>query len=379
MMKNIKLILLGFVFLAFACEDGYIDDITPVDPGPDVSEPVVDVVSPSPVVNIPFTEQEAVVNLEFLVVDDIEIESITVNLNGSQIASFSEFLDFRRFEETLTSDALGIGVHELEIVAVDVADKTTTEIYNFEITNIYSPRPGEVFYMPFEGESFLDLISETTATEAGQVTFRDGIAFDAAHFDGSAESYLLFDPGTEIVNTSDLSLSFWTNVEFVDEDNSGGIDGIIGLVNLSNVSNFWGNLDFFIENGSNPTDGADMRIHITNDDSETWITNVNDVQGIFGAWAHHVLTYDDSSKEFKYYINGNLMTTAAASWADNLNFTNSGPMVMGTVHFQTDPSLTSATGSQPWASYLTGELDEVRIFSKALNQSEVTDLFNATN
>jgi hypothetical protein len=49
-------------------------------------------------------------------------------------------------------------------------------------------------------------------------------------------------------------------------------------------------------------------------------------------------------------------------------------MIFGTVQFQTVPSQTSATGSQPWASYLTGQLDEVRIYNKALTDAEVNAL-----
>ena len=49
-------------------------------------------------------------------------------------------------------------------------------------------------------------------------------------------------------------------------------------------------------------------------------------------------------------------------------------MVFGTVQFQTKPSLTSASAGEPWASYLTGLLDEVRIYNVALKDAEVDAL-----
>ena len=49
-------------------------------------------------------------------------------------------------------------------------------------------------------------------------------------------------------------------------------------------------------------------------------------------------------------------------------------MVFGTVHFQTTPSLTSSSTRQDWASYLTGQLDEVRIYNKALSDAEISSL-----
>ena len=122
-----------------------------------------------------------------------------------------------------------------------------------------------------------------------------------------------------------------------------------------------------------------MRLHVTNDDSETWIANVNDQPNIFNRWSHHVLSYDNEAKLFRYYINGEVMTTIAANWTDNLAFQDAENLIIGCVQFQTDPSSTSATGSQPWASYLTGEIDEIKIFDRAISANEVLALFNANN
>jgi hypothetical protein len=49
-------------------------------------------------------------------------------------------------------------------------------------------------------------------------------------------------------------------------------------------------------------------------------------------------------------------------------------MVFGTLQFQTTPSLTSNTGSQSWASYNTGQTDEVRIFNTVLTGTEISSL-----
>jgi hypothetical protein len=49
-------------------------------------------------------------------------------------------------------------------------------------------------------------------------------------------------------------------------------------------------------------------------------------------------------------------------------------MVFGTVQFQTDPSLTSESTAQSWASYLTGSLDEVRLYNAALTDDQINAL-----
>jgi len=49
-----------------------------------------------------------------------------------------------------------------------------------------------------------------------------------------------FNPGTSITGAQNLTISFWVNPTFVDVDNDKAIDGVLGLVNLSNPTGFWG-------------------------------------------------------------------------------------------------------------------------------------------
>ena len=60
-------------------------------------------------------------------------------------------------------------------------------------------------------------------------------------------------------------------------------------------------------------------------------------------------------------------------WTGPIAFENSGPMVFGTVQFQTSPSLTTH-GPEDWASHLTGTIDEVRVYNKALNEGDINAL-----
>jgi hypothetical protein len=49
-------------------------------------------------------------------------------------------------------------------------------------------------------------------------------------------------------------------------------------------------------------------------------------------------------------------------------------IIFGTEQFQTTPSLGTAGGTQGWAGYLTGQLDEVRIYDVALSASDLKAL-----
>ena len=95
-MKFLNYIFLNVLILVFfnACEDG-IDSISRVDPGPDESDPVVIIKYPSEGVQIKVPEPVTSINIKFEVTDDIEIESISVSMDGNEIANFNDFKDYR--------------------------------------------------------------------------------------------------------------------------------------------------------------------------------------------------------------------------------------------------------------------------------------------
>ena len=149
---------------------------------------------------------------------------------------------------------------------------------------------------------------------------------------------------------------------------------VVGLVNLANTAGFWGNIDMFFENGST-ADAAKFRVHITNNGGtpDHWISK-DGIPNMFGKWTGIAASYDDAAKRFKLYVNGSNIVNETDAGFGSLNFAGSGKIVLGTVHFQTTPSQTTGSGSQPWASYLTGQMDEVRIYNKALSDAEVNAL-----
>ena len=370
-MKKLYIYFTLVAFTMFGCKDGYIDDISSVDPGADESNPAVAITFPTGNITIPFTQSETDVEFKFNVSDDIEVGSIELSLNGTQLESYSDFKDYRKANLTYMYEALPVGDYSLVVTATDLSGKETSKTVNFEVTNEYVAQAGEIFYMPFEGMENRDLISENLATTGGDPGFVEGASGDASSLDVADKSYLLF-PGDLFADVTSFSVSFWMKPEFVDEDDNGSHDGAVGIFGLSNTEKFWGNIDIFIDGGN--SEGATVKSHITNDDSETWITMGN-IADLFGNWSHHVLTYDNETREFKYYINSELINTTTASWTDEFAFTSSGSMVFGTLQFMTDPSLTSATTAQDWGSYFNGEMDEVRIFNKSLTTGEVETLY----
>lgn len=213
----------------------------------------------------------------------------------------------------------------------------------------------------FDGD-YKDKVSGVAGTNTG-TSFIGGIKGQAMQ--GALNSYVLFTPGNAIKTMSSFTITYWVNSPVV-------TTGIIGMVNLAKTDGFWGNINMFFENGSTATDGR-FRANIHNGTTDTWLAK-DGIQSLFNVWTNLALSYNATTSTLKLYKDGGMIASSTAAGFGPLAFANIGNLVFGCVHFQTTPSQTTATGTQPWASYLTGQLDEVRIYNKALSDIEVNSL-----
>jgi len=219
-----------------------------------------------------------------------------------------------------------------------------------------------VGYWAFEG-SYIDSVSKTVGTGVG-TTFVNG--FKGKAMQGALNAYALSDASSEISNLKSFTISEWVNTPPPST-------GIIGIFSLVKTDAFWGNLEIFFENGSSNTNGK-FRLHAFDGVGDRTYS-VDNLVNLFNAWVNITVSYDAASATYNLYVNGALANTGKApGLTGDLNFSSVGKIVFGCVQFQTTPSQTSATGSQPWASFLTGNLDEVRVYNAVLTPTEVNAL-----
>lgn len=218
-----------------------------------------------------------------------------------------------------------------------------------------------VGYWAFDG-SYIDSVSKTAATGVG-TGFAGG--FKGQALQGTAKGYVITDLPNALKNMTSFTIDFWINTP----QNTAGI---IAPIVISRTDQFWGALDMFFENGSTTT-SANLKVHF-NGQSEVWFTN-GFVQNPWNTWQNIGLTYDAGSSTFTLYQNGSVVASQTASGLGNLVFpATATKLIFGTEQFQTTPSLGTAGGAQSWASYLTGQMDEVRIYNKALSASDLQAL-----
>lgn len=218
-----------------------------------------------------------------------------------------------------------------------------------------------VGHWAFNG-SYVDSVSGTAGENTG-TSFAAGIKGQAMQ--GALNSYVTATPSTAVSTMSSFTITYWVN-------SPPPSTGIIGMVNLAKTNGFWGNINTFFENGSSNTNGI-LKANIHNGTSDAWVEK-SGIQNMFGVWTNLALSYNAATSTLKLYKDGALLASSNPAGFGALNFQNVGKLVFGCVHFMTNPSQTSGSGSQPWASYLTGQLDEVRIYNVALSDSDLNSL-----
>jgi hypothetical protein len=218
-----------------------------------------------------------------------------------------------------------------------------------------------VGYWAFDG-TYIDSVSNTAADGVG-TSFTSG--FKGQALQGALNGYVISDLPNAIKNLKSFTIDYWINTPQ-------NTNGIIAPLVISKDNDFWGSLDMFYENGSTAS-SANFKIHY-NGQSEVWFTTAY-LSNPWGAWQNVALTYDASTSTFTLYQGGAPVTSQTADGLGDLMFSAAATkIIFGTEQFNCNPSIGTAGGAQDWASYLTGQLDEVRIYNQALTASDLQAL-----
>ncbi|MDR0749741.1 MAG: hypothetical protein LBF62_09240 [Tannerellaceae bacterium] len=366
-MKTIKYIsacLLLLMACLTACYEG-IDPLTPVAPGADGAAPVIKINYPSEGTLIRVKEDVTSLSIELEVTDDIELQTVSVSLDGKEIAAFGSFKDYRRAVEAFTYSQLGNGVHTLTVAANDLSGKTSSASVRFEKVQPYKPVYGnEQFYMPFDGD-FMEMVSIGYAAKTGNPGFADGGKKGKA-FAGAPDSYLTFpaqdaEGGVNLLQP-EFSALFWYKLN-ASPDRAGIL--VISPEDAANpeaMNNRLSGFRFFREGSATK---QTFKLNAGNGEAESWFDG-GDAASLYPAnagWVHIAFTISASSCVI--YFNGEAVCRGDFSgidWNDCsvLSVGSGAPRFTGWSHLS-DQSL----------------IDELRIFDKALAQQEILSIFNA--
>ncbi len=347
-MKFSKYIATGLFLLgmAYSCNKG-IDPLTKIEPGADTSAPVVTIKYPTEGVKIEVPELLATINIQFEVTDDIELKSISVLMDGTEITSYSTFKDYRRAVKEYSYNKVSTGLHTLAVKATDLQGKVTNAQVKFEKKPPYTAVfPGEIFYMPFDGD-YVEKVSFKSATVVGTPGFAGTSLKGLNAYAGATDSYLTF-PAAGLKN-SEFTAAFWYKLN-ASPDRS-------GIISISPAGEDRTKGVRFFREGS--ATSQRFKLNVGTGSGEVW----ND-GGVINApakdWIHLAFTVSQSS--CIVYINGAAVATVPA----------------GTIDW-TGCDLMSIASGAPNFSYWDHKsdnsfYDEMRIFNKALTSTEIQNI-----
>jgi hypothetical protein len=238
-------------------------------------------------------------------------------------------------------------------------------------------QPGAlVAYWPFNGDlkdSLSSVVGVGTGTSFGDAVKGKGLI-------ATGNSYVIVNTPDAVKSLTDFTISVWVKMPLN--------TGAAGIVSVSHTSNFWGNFDIFFDNGGNATTGQ-LKVHVFNNagladapnngSSNAWEGSYA-VTNPWDKWTHIAVTYTghytDSTSVVKVYYNGASAGTNEVKGFAPLDWSKAGPMIFGTLQFQTTPSLTTGSGAQGWAAPVNGNIDQVRVYNTALTSSQIDGLYN---
>jgi len=356
-MKRLKYILLSFITAGFlwSCEEG-IDPITAVSPPADASAPQIIINYPLEGTKIKVLEVLTSVSFDFEVTDDVEIANVKAIIDGIELASYSNFTDYRRFLQSgLEYTALADGIHEFTVIGTDLDGKTTSKSVFFEKEPAYVKKyQGEILYMPFDGD-YVDLISFKRANVVGTPGFAGESLAGTNAYAGATDSYLTLP--TEGLTNSAFSAVFWTKINNIPDRAGILVMGPEDPNSSTTQNNRKSGFRLFRENGA---DGAQRyKLNVGNGTGDHWIDGgkAADVNPNTGKWVSMAISISQSKASF--YIDGELVKEGNINaldftGCDILSIGSGSPRFNGWNH-KSDLSY----------------IDELRIFNKALTKAEI--------
>ncbi len=235
-----------------------------------------------------------------------------------------------------------------------------------------------VAYFPFDGDAVESIasIAPTVTTGVTYVTGRRGQAYQGADL-----AHLLYTlPANSKMKTlTSFTVALWIKSPLV----TGDPEPIFFQIGKS-TDLYWGNLTLALNRLDATADSLQFKAFFYKDGVDWSGQHVSYSNQAFtiNTWMHIVFEYDATTSKYKIYKNGVQVVTNTGvedrKTGDGqgplgaLAFVNADVINIGAWRPKTEGSATDA-----WMGWFLGNLDEMRVYDKALTDTEVKDLFDA--
>lgn len=350
-MKNFKYKFLGLllIFVLGSCNYDNIDPLTKVEAGSDAGSPEIIINYPQEGTVISEPEELSNVTVDLKVQDDIELQKIVVLVDDQEVATFTEFTDYRIALEQVVYEGLSMGNHSVTVRATDMEGNETVKTVNFSKEPPYTPKfENEIFYMPFD-KTFMELIGFQTADKIGDPAFSDDAYEGTGAYKGAKNSYLSI-PLPELED--EFTIAFWYKL-----DASVDRAGILTATDDDDL-----NQGFRLFRESAGEGQQKIKLNLGTGGDSVW-NDGGDFAANGADWMHITLTVSPTGTAI--YFNGVLIRSTELN-----NFTIDWTGVKNLV-------IGSGLNFNGWGHNSdTSLIDELRIFDKALSKEEIEAMVN---
>jgi hypothetical protein len=239
-----------------------------------------------------------------------------------------------------------------------------------------------VDYFPFDGNG-TEMIANLTPTLQPNVTYVAGRRGQA--YQGANMAHLLYTlPATSKLKTlTSFSVAMWIKSPLVTGDPE------ITLFEIGKSDDFfWGNLKLGLLRLNATADSLNFKAFFLKNGAVWSGQHINYSDPLFpiNMWMHMVFLYDQTTSKFMIYKDGVKIETndgVENRWAAGddvvprpplgpLAFANADKINIGAWRPKTEGTATDA-----WMGWFLGNMDELRVFDKALTAAEVKALYDA--
>jgi hypothetical protein len=247
----------------------------------------------------------------------------------------------------------------------------------------------------FPFNSSLNSTAGLAATNAG-VSFGTGLNGKTAYQGGADQTYAMYSTPSSIKSMTSFTISFWMKTPQV-------TDGAQAILQLANPTQYWPELDIDLESYSATSDSLIIKMYMENAANSVWtIAPQAFLDTAVGKWLQFTVTYNAASGSVTMYRDGTSIAftypyapaggtvgpvkfytsdpgsvgnvNSAPAWG-NADFSVSTGMVIGAWQGKVTPALNPSEGSDSWNHSFGGLLQDFRIYSTALNASDVKSLY----
>ncbi len=241
-----------------------------------------------------------------------------------------------------------------------------------------------VAYWPLNGEGN-ESLSKTAPNKTSGVTWVEGIKGKAASM---SNGYLAYPTLPNLgSNLTSFTVSAWVKLS----NNSDNVNAPSVIFSLTRPNEWAGTINFSAETGwmkstsdsitmkgyllsNNALGGQDIINKIKINAAETAEGHTAAPNKIGGKWANAVLVWDNDTKLFKLFVNGVKISTPVWEKRGDGN-TGFVPFTTGRPVLGAYETFVTGTSNDTWIKGLTGQMDEVRVWKRALTLADIGALY----